>query len=140
MESVIDSTGRCMPIAKWPTTPTCCWCRWQPVAGMRQLNGLYTERVNRRHYLVGHLFQGRCKVILVQKDTYLLELARYVVLNLLRARMVDTLDDWRWSSHRGVIGMDAVPRWLDTDWLLGQFAAGGTSRRRDTGNPSPAAR
>ncbi|MEO8410361.1 MAG: transposase [Propionivibrio sp.] len=91
--------------------------------GMRQLIGLYTQRLNRRHRLVGHLFQGRYKAVLVQKDTYLLELTRYVVLNPLRARMISMLEDWRWSSHRCVIGMEAVPRWLDTDWLLGQFAA-----------------
>jgi putative transposase len=63
--------------------------------GMCQLNGLYTQRFNRRHGLVGHLFQGRYKAILVQKEAYLLELARYVVLNPLRANMVELLEDWR---------------------------------------------
>ncbi len=90
--------------------------------GMRQLNGLYTQRFNRRHRLVGHLYQGRYKAILVQKDAYLLELARYVALNPLRAHMVDTLEDWRWSSHLIIIGQVDAPRWLDRDWLLGQFA------------------
>ncbi len=56
--------------------------------GMRQLNGVYTQRTNRRHGLVGHLFQGRFKAILVEQDAYLLELARYVVLNPVRAGMV----------------------------------------------------
>ena len=63
--------------------------------GMRQLNGEYTQGFNRRHALVGHLFQGRYKAILVQKDSYLLELTRYIVLNPLRARMVTSLDDVR---------------------------------------------
>jgi len=54
----------------------------------RQLNGVYTQRLNRRHGLVGHLFQGRYKAVLVQKDAYLLELTRYVALNPVRARMV----------------------------------------------------
>jgi putative transposase len=89
--------------------------------GMRQLNGVYTQRFNRRRGLVGHLFQGRYKAILVQKDTYLLELTRYVVLNPVRARMVADPAEWPWSSYRTVVGEAPAPRWLDTDWLLGQF-------------------
>lgn len=89
--------------------------------GMRQLNGLYTQRFNRRHGLVGHLFQGRYKAILVQKEAYLLELTRYVVLNPLRAHMVNALEDWRWSCYPIITGQAAAPLWLDTDWLLGQF-------------------
>ena len=50
--------------------------------GMRQLNGVYTQRFNRVHGRVGHVFQGRYKAILVERDSYLLELARYVVLNI----------------------------------------------------------
>lgn len=90
-------------------------------AGMRQLNGLYTQRVNRRHGLVGHLFQGRYKAILVQKETYLLELSRYVVLNPVRAKMVLTPEEWSWSSYAACMEDGATPSWLDTDWLLGQF-------------------
>ena len=66
--------------------------------GMRQLNGVYTQYFNRRHGLVGHLYQGRSKAILVQKETYLLELPRYVVLNPLRAGMVKSPENWPWSS------------------------------------------
>ncbi len=95
--------------------------------GMRQLNGIYTQRFNRRHRLVGHLFQGRYKAILVQKEAYLLELTRYVVLNPLRARMVNVLEDWLWSSYPVTMGLEACPRWQDTDWLLGQF---GTERSK----------
>ena len=91
--------------------------------GMRQLNGVYTQRFNRRHGLVGHLFQGRYKAILVQKEAYLLELARYVVLNPLRANMVETLEDWPWNSYPLVTGQEAPPSWLDTDWLLSQFGS-----------------
>ncbi|MFY7940881.1 MAG: transposase [Burkholderiaceae bacterium] len=89
--------------------------------GMRQLNGEYTQRFNRRHGVVGHLFQGRYKAILVQKEAYLLELSRYVVLNPLRAGMVESLNDWPWSSYPCVLGQQACPAWLDEDWLLGQF-------------------
>lgn len=91
--------------------------------GMRQLNGLYTQRFNRRHGLVGHLFQGRYKAILVQKETYLLELTRYVVLNPLRANMVKSLEDWRWSSYPFVTKQEVPPPWLDTEWLLSQFGS-----------------
>jgi putative transposase len=89
--------------------------------GMRQLNGEYTQRFNRRHGVVGHLFQGRYKAILVQKEAYLLELSRYVVLNPLRAGMVDSLNDWSWSSYPCMMGQQLCPEWLDGDWLLSQF-------------------
>lgn len=90
--------------------------------GMRQLNGVYTQRFNRRHGRVGHVFQGRYKAIIVQKESYLLELARYVVLNPLRARMVRTPDQWPWSSYRATAGLDPAPFWLTIDRLLAAFS------------------
>lgn len=113
--------------------------------GMRQLNGVYTQRFNRRHGLVGHLFQGRYKAILVQKETYLLELSRYVVLNPVRARMVADPADWPWSSYQAAVAEVQAAVWLDIDWLLGQF---GSERSQaiagyrqfvlaGLGNPSP---
>ena len=89
--------------------------------GMRQLNGVYTQRFNRAHARVGHVFQGRYKAILVERDSYLLELARYVVLNPLRAKMVRRLEAWPWSSYLATCGQAASPAWLQTDWTLGQF-------------------
>ncbi len=89
--------------------------------GMRQLNGVYTQRFNRRHARVGHVFQGRYQAILVQKNSYLLELSRYVVLNPVRAGMVRTPRDWRWSSYRAAVGQAKAPAWLQTDELLAQF-------------------
>ncbi len=89
--------------------------------GMRQLNGVFTQRFNRRHKHSGHLFQGRYKSILVQKEGYLLELSRYIVLNPVRAGMVEDAGDWRWSSHRAMTGRDKAPAWLQVDWLLSQF-------------------
>ena len=91
--------------------------------GMRQLNGVYAQHFNRRHRLVGHLFQGRYHAILVQKEGYLLELARYVVLNPLRANLVRAPEEWPWSSHVYMLGKKEAAVWLDTDWLLTQFAA-----------------
>jgi REP element-mobilizing transposase RayT len=90
--------------------------------GMRQLNGVYTQRFNRRHGRVGHLFQGRYKAILVERESYLLELCRYVVLNPLRAGMVRRPGDYRWSSYRATAGEERAPAFLTTDWILGQFA------------------
>jgi REP element-mobilizing transposase RayT len=89
--------------------------------GMRQLNGVYTQYFNRAHDRVGHVFQGRYKAILVEKDSYLLELARYVVLNPLRAKMVRRLDAWPWSSYLATCGQASSPAWLQADWILGQF-------------------
>ena len=91
--------------------------------GMRQLNGVYTQRFNRSHQRTGHVFQGRFKAILVEKDSYLLELARYVVLNPLRARMIRQLNQWPWSSYSATCGRVAKPDWLQTDFILSQFSA-----------------
>jgi len=90
--------------------------------GMRQLNGVYTQRFNRRHDRVGHVFQGRYKAILVEREVYLLELTRYVVLNPVRAGMVATPDQWPWSSYRPMVGQAPVPPWLARDGILRQFA------------------
>jgi putative transposase len=91
-------------------------------AGMRQLNGVYTQKFNRAHARVGHVYQGRYKAILVEKDSYLLELARYVVLNPVRAHMVPIVTQWPWSSYYATAGSLPCPAWLDDDWLLSQFA------------------
>jgi REP element-mobilizing transposase RayT len=90
--------------------------------GMRQLNGVYTQTHNRNNNCVGHVFQGRYKGIIVQKESYLLELARYIVLNPVRARMVRHARDWPWSSYKATAGEDAEPVWLTTEWILAAFA------------------
>lgn len=90
--------------------------------GMRQLNGVYTQNLNRRHGRVGHVFQGRYKALLVQKDCYLLELSRYMVLNPVRAGMARSAKDWRWSSYQSTAGFVATPYWLNVDWILSCFA------------------
>lgn len=95
--------------------------------GMRQLNGVYTQASNRRHLRTGHLFQGRFKGILVERESHLLELARYIVLNPVRAVMVDRPEDWRWSSYRAMVGQVPTPGWLETDSLLSEF---GQARNR----------
>jgi REP element-mobilizing transposase RayT len=90
--------------------------------GMRQLNSIFSQRVNQRHKLVGHVFQGRYKAVLVQKDSYLLELARYIVLNPVRAGFVCAPGKWFWSSYHAMLDARHAPSWLQTRWLLDQFS------------------
>ncbi|MBC7317957.1 transposase [Candidatus Bipolaricaulota bacterium] len=89
--------------------------------GMRQLNGVYTQAFNRRHNRVGHLLQGRYKAILVEKESYLLELARYVGLNPVRAKLVRHPRAWRWNSYRAMAGEEKVPEFLTVHLILSQF-------------------
>ncbi len=99
--------------------------------GMRQLNGRYTQAFNYRHQRDGHLFQGRYKAILVDREAYLKEVCRYVVLNPLRAGLAPDARAWRWSSYRatlaaGQAGRDrtgAAQDWLAARDLLALFAA-----------------
>lgn len=90
--------------------------------GMRQLNGVYTQLFNKWHGRTGHLFQGRYKAILIQKDSHLLEVCRYVVLNPLRAKMIERPEDWKWSSYLATAGKTKAHPCLTTDWVLGQFS------------------
>ena len=90
--------------------------------GMRYLNGVYTQRFNMKHHRVGHVFQGRFKAILVEKEAYLLEFARYIVLNPVRAKMVESAEYWPWSSYLVTIGLKTCPSWFDRNWLLRQFS------------------
>ena len=99
-------------------------------SAIRHLNGVYTQVFNRRHHRVGHLFQGRFTSILVEKESYLLELCRYVVLNPVRAGMVKHPREWRWSSYSNTSGETQVPSWLTVDWLLGQFGKQQTIAQR----------
>lgn len=89
--------------------------------GMQLLNGVYTMRFNRRHRRVGHVLQGRYKAILVERESHLLELARYVVLNPVRAEMVQSPRELPWSSYRATSGQAEVPGMLHIDWILAQF-------------------
>ena len=89
--------------------------------GMRQLNGVYTQGFNRRYHRVGHLLQGRFKGILVQKDSHLLELCRYVVLNPVRAKAVKHPRDWPWSSYRATAGQASIAPCLTVDEVLSHF-------------------
>ena len=89
--------------------------------GMRQLNGIYTQTFNKRQQRVGHVFQGRYKALLIEKESYLLQVSRYVVLNPVRAKMVQSPEEWGWSSYRGTAGLEKPHPSLTTDWILKQF-------------------
>jgi REP element-mobilizing transposase RayT/predicted nucleotidyltransferase len=85
---------------------------------MRHINGAYTTYFNTKRKRAGHLFQGRYKAILVEADAYAAELSRYIHLNPLRAGMVETLEDYRWSSYPVYIGLVEPTPWLRTDFIL----------------------
>lgn len=91
---------------------------------MRHINGAYTNYFNTKRKRAGHLFQGRYKSILVEKDAYALELSRYIHLNPVRAGMVKMPGEYRWSSYRSYIGLTGQPDWLRTSEQLGRFQGG----------------
>jgi len=98
--------------------------------GMRHLNGVFTQWSNRRHKRSGHLFQGRYKAILVDRDAYFLELGRYIVLNPVRAAMVKHPRLWAWSSYGATIGEATAPAWLTIVDLLAEFGKRSAAARR----------
>tara|TARA_B100001123_G_scaffold13109_1_gene15135 strand:+ start:39 stop:983 length:945 start_codon:yes stop_codon:yes gene_type:complete len=89
--------------------------------GMGRLNMSYSQWFGRIHDQPGHLFQGRYKTILFQKNQHLLEVCRHVVLNPVRLGLVDRADRWRWSSYRPLAFGSSEPQWLNDDWLQDQF-------------------
>ncbi|MDT0496046.1 transposase [Algiphilus sp. W345] len=89
--------------------------------GMREVNGVYTQAFNRRHGRVGHVLQGRYKAVLVDRDAYLLEVSRYVVLNPVRAGLVADVEGYLWSSYRAMIGKESPPDWLAVEATLESF-------------------
>ncbi|TAL49655.1 transposase [Patescibacteria group bacterium] len=91
-------------------------------AGMRDLNKDYSQTFNRLHDTVGHLLQGRFQAFIIEKEPYLLEVARYTVLNPVRAHLVEHPALWRWSSYAATAGLIEAPSFLTTDWILGHFS------------------
>jgi len=99
---------------------------------IQNLSFRYTRWINWRQGKSGHLFQGRYKAILVDADTYLLELTRYIHLNPLRAGIVKEPGDYAWSGHRAYLGREVIP-WLTTDWVLSFFSKRESLARRAYG-------
>ena len=88
---------------------------------IRRLNGAYAQWWNKRHDRVGHVFQGRFKDQVVDRQSYLLALSRYVVTNPVRARLVARPEDWTWSSYRATVGHSPSPAFLDRASTLRLF-------------------
>lgn len=93
--------------------------------GMRHLNGVYTMRFNRHHGSVGHVFQERYKAILIQRESHyhILEVCRYVVLNPVRAKVVEIPERWGRSSYGATAGMEKAHGCITLDWVSGQFGS-----------------
>ncbi len=91
--------------------------------GMQQLNGPYAQGFNDRHGRSGHVFQARYRSILVEKESHLLALCRYVVLNPVRAGVCLRPGAYYWSSYQATAGHAPAERFLATDWILSNFAA-----------------
>ena len=88
---------------------------------MRHINGVYTQRYNRRQNTDGQLFRGHYKSVLVQENSHLLELLRYIHRNPVRAQMCNAAGDYLWSSHRGYCNSAKKWDWLHKEFLLGMF-------------------
>ncbi len=88
---------------------------------MRQLDGHYTQKFNKKYARVGPLMQGRYKAVLIEKDNYSLQLSKYIHLNPVKAKVVKTPEEFVWSSYQAYIGKSETPDFLKTNWLLGQF-------------------
>lgn len=91
---------------------------------MRHLNGVYTQRYNRKHKRDGPLFRGRFKGILVQEDSYLLQVVKYIHRNPVKDGLTESLKGYTWSSHKHFVTSQAktVPEWLEADYILGYFS------------------
>jgi len=89
---------------------------------MRHLNGIYTQRFNRAHHCDGQLFRGRYKSILVDADSYLLELVRYIHRNPLETGLVKELNQYTWSSHKGYLSNTKKWNWLHKSFIFSLFA------------------
>ena len=89
---------------------------------MHGVNGGYTNYFNRKYKRVGHLFQGRYRAILVEKDRYLFPLSRYVHLNPVRVGLVKKPEGYLWSSYKGYVGKEKEEDWMEYGWVLSQFA------------------
>jgi REP element-mobilizing transposase RayT len=91
--------------------------------GLHQPNGHYAQYFNKHHSRVGHVFQGRFGSVLIRNEERLLTVARYVVLNPIRAAIVASPDMWPWSSYRCTAGMVKPPTFLDPDQVLCYFSS-----------------
>ncbi len=97
---------------------------------MRHINGAYTNYFNTKRDRAGHLFQGRYKAILFEKDEYAKQLSRYIHLNPVRAGLAEKPEEYEWSSYPEYIGKREKPEWLCTDFIHGYFGKTKTSAEK----------
>lgn len=88
---------------------------------MQFINGVYSQASNRRHHRSGHLFEARYRSLLVQRESYLRRVNRYVVRNPVRAGLTKEAGEWSWSTYRSTAGLESCPSWLHVDWLTYAF-------------------
>jgi REP element-mobilizing transposase RayT len=98
---------------------------------MHFVNGVFAQRSNRRHGLTGHVFEGRFRSLVIQRESYLMRAARYVVRNPVLAGLVARAGDWRWSSYRATAGLEPAPPWLHVDWIQWAFRASSMDEARE---------
>jgi REP element-mobilizing transposase RayT len=98
--------------------------------GMRHLNGVYTQRFNSRHRQFGHIFHGRFKALIVEKERYFLDVCRHIVTNPVRVGLTGAPEEWRWSSYRGTACLDIPPYFLTTAEILRRLNGNGEARTR----------
>ncbi|MFZ0255584.1 MAG: hypothetical protein WAN46_08055 [Gammaproteobacteria bacterium] len=99
---------------------------------MQNLNGVYIHPYNWCHGRIGRLFEGRFKTILIKRDSYLLELCRYVILNPVRSRRVKSPERYSWSSYRAMAGFADSLAFLTIDWVLVSLPSAALSHREGT--------
>jgi REP-associated tyrosine transposase len=97
---------------------------------MQGFNQTYTMYYNRKYRTVGHLFQGRYKAILCDREAYLLRLLKYIHQNPIRAKAVKTVDEYAWSSHHAYVGKNKPLSLVDTDRVLRMFSESKARARR----------
>jgi REP-associated tyrosine transposase len=89
---------------------------------MHLINGGYAQAFNRQHGVSGHVFEDRYYSVVVERDSHLLELIRYIALNPVRAGLCSAPEQWSWSSYRYALGLPPKPDFLSIEFLLECFA------------------
>ena len=100
-------------------------------AAMQFINGVFAQRSNRSQGQTGHVFEGRFRSLVIERDSYLVRAVRYVVRNPVRAHLVDEAASWQWSSYRATAGLEPAPRWLHLDWMELAFDVGSLREAQD---------
>jgi putative transposase len=96
---------------------------------MRHINGIYTQRFNRRHKVDGTLFRGRYKSILIGEENYLVNLVRYICFNPVKAGIVANPEDYPWSCYNDYLSSKNEPNWLNKELILSRLKSKTKSKK-----------